>query len=132
MLAQRVQIEGRNVALAPSVIEVIDAKLQHIRRHHRSPIKSIRIVLVGSRHHKTGAFEVHMVACVPGNTIVVNEKGQEVHPLVEQAFDTLDRRFAKERQLSCDRRKRIEDGGEPQPDETGDLPQTAHLGDVVI
>lgn len=132
MIAQRVQIEGRNVALPPSLIEVIDAKLQHIKKHHRNPIKSIRIVLVGSRHHKTGAFEVHVVACVPGNTIVVNEKGQEVHPLVEQAFDTLSRQFLKERQRSSDRRKKIEDGGEPLPDEAGDLPQEAHLGDVVI
>jgi len=132
MIAQRVQIEGRNVALHPSVIQVIDAKLQHIKKQHRNPIKSIRIVLVGSRHHRTGAFEVHVVACVPGNTIVVNEKGQEVHPLVEQAFDTLNRRFLKERQRSSDRRQKAGDGGEPLPDETGGLPEAAHMGDVVI
>ena len=90
MIAKKVQIEGLRACIEPELFEVIEKKLRKIQAHFCRPIDSIRMVLVGSGHHRKGAFEVHLVASSPGHVISITKKGKRTHPLVEHAFDVLD------------------------------------------
>ncbi len=49
--------------------------------------------LIGTAHHRHGAFEIHLVAGVPGDTITVIRQGENVMPLIVEALDVLDRRL---------------------------------------
>jgi len=93
MIAQKVQIEGRNVEIIPQFRQIIHKELERLQRHYKEPIKHARVVLIGNSHHRNGAYEVHLVAGLPGATFVVTEKGEAVMRLLSDAFDALDRRI---------------------------------------
>lgn len=98
MIAQNVKIEGRNVELESGLIGFIEARLENIQRHYADLIKSIRIVIIGSDHHRHGTFEVRMVASVPSSLIFVKKKGERLTPLIGQALDAMHAQFMRQKQ----------------------------------
>jgi len=97
MIAQNVKIEGRNVELGSGLIGYIEARLENIQRHYANLIKSIRIDIIGSEHHRQGAFEVRMVATVPSSLIFVRKKGERLGPLMGQALDAMHAQFMRQK-----------------------------------
>ena len=95
MIAQKVRIEGRNVEIIPQFRQVIEKELNRLQRHYREPIRHARVVLIGNSHHRNGAYEVHVVAGLPGVTLTVTEKGEALLRLLSDAFDALDRRMVR-------------------------------------
>ena len=83
------QIEGRNVELRKSWQEKIEEEKERLFRHHPGLVHNLRVAIEGTASHKSGGFEVRIVATVPNDTVVVKRKGEAVKPLLVEAFDTL-------------------------------------------
>jgi cold shock CspA family protein/ribosome-associated translation inhibitor RaiA len=93
MLPLDVHIEGRNLEILPEWREKIEEELARLQKHYVNPILHARVELIGTAHHRHGAFEIHLVAGVPGDTITVTRQGEYVLPLIVEALDVLDRRL---------------------------------------
>jgi ribosomal subunit interface protein len=109
MIAQKVRIEGRNVQIVPQLRQVIHKELERLQRHYREPIRHARVVLIGNSHHRNGAYEVHLVAGLPGATFAVTEKGEAIMRLLAEAFDALDRRLVRYARMLRRKASRSED-----------------------
>jgi len=83
------QVEGRNIDIRKSWQEKIDEEKERLERHHPGLVHHLRITVEETASHKSGGFEVRLVASVPSDTIVVSRKGEAVRPLLVDAFDTL-------------------------------------------
>jgi cold shock CspA family protein len=90
---QCIHIEGRQVEILPEWRAKIEEELARLQQHYRDPILHARVEIIGTPHHRLGAFEVHLVVNVPGDTITLLRQGDLVVPLVVEAFDALDRRL---------------------------------------
>ncbi len=90
---QDIRIEGRQVEILPEWRAKIEAELARLQQHYHDPILHARVEIIGTSHHRLGAFEVHLVVNVPGDTITLVRQGDMVMPLVVEAFDALDRRL---------------------------------------
>jgi cold shock CspA family protein/ribosome-associated translation inhibitor RaiA len=88
-----IHMEGQNVEILPEWREKIEEELARLQKHYHDPILHARVELIGTGHHKLGAFEIHLVATVPGDTITLIRQGELVLPLIVEAFDALDRRL---------------------------------------
>jgi cold shock CspA family protein/ribosome-associated translation inhibitor RaiA len=99
MLPQDIHIEGQKVEILPEWREKIEAELGRLQNHYSGPILHARVALIGSEHHHLGAFEVHLVANVPGDVITIIRQGEVVVPLLVEAFDVLDRRLREHSQV---------------------------------
>ena len=99
MLPQDVHIEGRNLELLPEWREKIEAELARLQKQYHDPILHARVEIIGTAHHRLGAFEVHLVVTVPGDTITIVRQGEMIMPLVVEAFDVLDRRLPEHSQV---------------------------------
>jgi cold shock CspA family protein/ribosome-associated translation inhibitor RaiA len=91
MLPQDVHIKGRNVEILPEWQEKIEAEWERLQKHSYEPILHARVELIGTGHHRHGAFEIHLAANVPGHTLTVTRQGEYVLPLIVEAFNALDR-----------------------------------------
>ncbi|MHB9072796.1 MAG: cold shock domain-containing protein [Desulfobaccales bacterium] len=96
---QDIHIEGRQVEILPEWRAKIEAELARLQQHHHDPILHARVEIIGTSHHRLGAFEVHLVVNVPGDTITLVRQGDMVMPLVVEAFDALDRRLREHSEL---------------------------------
>ena len=96
---QDIHIEGRQVEILPEWRAKIEAELARLQEHYHDPILHARVEIIGTSHHRLGAFEVHLIANVPGDTITVSQQGDLVMPLVLEAFDSLDRRLRQHSQV---------------------------------
>lgn len=94
-----IHIEGRQVEILPEWREKIEAEIARLQQHHHDPILHARVEIMGTAHHRLGAFEVHLVVNVPGDTITLMRQGDTVMPLVVEAFDALDRRLRQHSQV---------------------------------
>lgn len=94
MLPQDVHIEGQKVEILPDWREKIEEELARLQKHYHDPILHARVEIIGTGHHRLGAFEIHLVVSIPGDTITIMRQGEMVMPLVVEAFDVLDRRLA--------------------------------------
>lgn len=83
------QIEGRNVDIRNSWQEKINEEKERLDRHHPGLVHHLRVAIEETAGHKSGGFEVRVVASVPNDTLVVTRKGESVRPLLVEAFDTL-------------------------------------------
>ena len=83
------QIEGRNVDIRNSWQEKINEEKERLGRHHPGLVHHLRVAVEETAGHKSGGFEVKVVAAVPNDTLVVTRKGESVRPLLVEAFDTL-------------------------------------------
>jgi cold shock CspA family protein len=99
MLPQDVHIEGQNLEILPEWREKIEEELARLQKHYHDPILHARVEIIGTAHHRLGAFEVHLVISIPGDTITIRRQGEMVVPLVVEAFDVLDRRLAEHAQV---------------------------------
>lgn len=88
-----VRIEGRQVEILPEWREKIEEELARLQKHYRDPILHARVEVMGTAHHHLGAFEIHLVVNVPGDTLTLVRQGDLVLPLIVEAFDALDRRL---------------------------------------
>ncbi len=93
MLPQDVHIKGRNVEILPEWQAKIEEELGKLQKHSNETILHARVEIIGTAHHRHGAFEVHLAANVTGNTLTVIRQGEYVLPLIVEAFDALDRRI---------------------------------------
>ncbi len=93
MLPQDVHIKGRNLEILPEWREKIEEELARLQKHSREPILHARVEIIGTAHHRHGAFEVHLAANVTGNTLTVTRQGEYVLPLIVEACNALDRRL---------------------------------------
>jgi cold shock CspA family protein/ribosome-associated translation inhibitor RaiA len=98
MLPQDVHIEGRNLEILPEWRAKIEAELARLQKHYHDPILHARVEIIGTAHHKLGAFQVQLVMVVPGDTITLGRSGELVVPLLMEAFDALDRRLRQHSQ----------------------------------
>jgi cold shock CspA family protein/ribosome-associated translation inhibitor RaiA len=96
---QDIHIEGRQVQILPEWRAKIEAELARLQKHYHDPILHARVEIIGTSHHRLGAFEVHLVVNVPGDTITLVRQGDIVIPLVVEAFDALDRRLREHSQV---------------------------------
>jgi len=99
MLPQDAHIDGRNLEILPEWREKIEEELARLQKHYHDPILHARVEIIGTAHHRLGAFEVHLVVSIPGGTITLVRQGEMVVPLVVEAFDALDRRLAEHSQV---------------------------------
>lgn len=83
------KIEARNVELRRSWQEKIDEEKERLIRHYPSYVLHLRASVEATTHHKEGGFEIKLVASVPGDTVVVSRKGDNVKALFGDAFDVL-------------------------------------------
>ena len=83
------QVEGRNVELRKSWQDKIEEERERLFRHHPGLVHNLRVTIEGTASHKSGGFEIRMVATVPNDTVVVKRKGEAVKSLLIEAFDTL-------------------------------------------
>ncbi len=93
MLPLDIHIEGQKVEILPEWREKIEAELGRLQKHYSGPILHARVEIIGTAHHRLGAFEVHLVVTMPGDVITIIRQGEVVHPLLVEAFDVLDRRL---------------------------------------
>jgi cold shock CspA family protein/ribosome-associated translation inhibitor RaiA len=100
MLPQDVHIEGRNLEILPEWRAKIEEELARLQKHYHDPILHARVDVIGTAHHRLGAFEVHLVVAVPGDTITILRQGEMVIPLLVEAFDALDRRLRQHSQIT--------------------------------
>jgi cold shock CspA family protein len=94
-----IHIEGRQVEILLEWRAKIEAELARLQKHYHDPILHARVEIIGTPHHRLGAFEVHLVVNVPGDTITLMRQGDLVMPLVVEAFDALDRRLSQHSQV---------------------------------
>jgi cold shock CspA family protein/ribosome-associated translation inhibitor RaiA len=100
MLPLDIHIEGQGVQLEPEWRLKIEEELGRLQTHYGDPILHARVEIIGTEHHHLGAFEVHVVAVVAGDTITVIRQGELVHPLIVEAFDVLDRRLREHSRIA--------------------------------
>lgn len=99
MLPLDVHIEGRELEILPEWRKKIEEELARLQKHYLNPILHARVELIGTAHHRHGAFEIHLVAAVPGDTITVIRQGEFVLPLIVEALDVLDRRLREDAEI---------------------------------
>lgn len=85
-----IRVEARNLTMLPEWEEKIDEELSKIDCHYPGLIHHFRLTLIGTAHHKQGAFEIHITCTVPEKTIVTQRGGALIRPLIVEAFDVLD------------------------------------------
>lgn len=93
MLPLEIEIEGREVDILPEWRDKIEKELAKIQKHTYEQVFHVRVTIIGTRHHRHGAFEVHLVVTVPDQTLVVTRQGDYVLPLLVESFKALDRQL---------------------------------------
>ena len=83
------KVEARNVELRKGWQKKIDEEKEKIIRHFASFVLHLRVSIEGTASHKEGGYEIKLVASVPNDTVVVSKKGENVGPLLVEAFDVL-------------------------------------------
>jgi cold shock CspA family protein len=83
------KVETRNAELRKGWQKKIDEEKEKLVRHFASFVLHLRVSIEGTAHHKEGGYELKLVASVPNDTVVVTRKGENVGPLLVEAFDVL-------------------------------------------
>lgn len=99
MLLQDLQIRGRNLEILPEWREKIEDTVARLEKHSLEPLLHLRVELIGTGHHRHGAFEIHLVASLAGQTLTVTRQGGFIPPLIVEAFDALDDRLREQSQV---------------------------------
>lgn len=83
------KVETRNVELRKGWQSKIDEERERLIRHFANFVLHLRVSIAATTHHKEGGYELKLVASVPQDTVVVAKKGENVGPLLVEAFDVL-------------------------------------------
>ena len=75
-----IHIEGQNLEIQPEWREKIEEELARLEEHYMGPVLHARVEIIGTRHHHLGAFEVHLVVSVTGDTITIIGRGNLFRP----------------------------------------------------
>lgn len=92
MLPTDLHIDGRNVEILPEWRKKIEDELRKLDRHSYEPILHARVEIIGTGHHRHGAFDLRLVVGLAGQTLTVTRQGDYVLPLIVDAFQAMDRR----------------------------------------
>ncbi len=106
-------MEGQNLEILPEWRAQIEEELARLQRHYHDPILHARAEIIGTAHHHLGAFEVHLVVAVAGDTISISRQGEYVSPLLVEAFDVLDRRLREHSRIQQQEVKSHEETAQP-------------------
>lgn len=109
MLPLDIHIEGQQVEILPEWRTKIEEELGRLQKHYCGPILHARVEIIGTAHHRLGAFELHLVVNVPGNVITIVRQGEFVIPLLVEAFDVLDRQLEEHCRIKRQKVKTHED-----------------------
>jgi cold shock CspA family protein len=88
-----IRIEGRSLEVLPEWREKIEEELARMEEPYLGPVLQARVVLIGTRHHHLGAFEVHLTVSVSGDTLTIVRRGEFILPLLGEAFEATKRRL---------------------------------------
>ena len=109
------KVEARNVELRKGWQKKIDEEKEKLIRHFASFVLHLRVSIEGTASHKEGGYEIKLVASVPSDTVVVAKKGENVGPLLVEAFDVLSLQLKESVRKKRQKQKRTEgvaaDGG---------------------
>lgn len=83
------QVEGRNLDIRKAWQDKIEAEKSRLIRHHAGLVHHLRVTIQHTAGHKSGGYEIRLVAGVPNDTVVVTRKGVSVRTILGEAFDTL-------------------------------------------
>lgn len=83
------KVETRNVELRKGWQKKIDEEKERLTRHFANAVLHLRVSIEATTHHKEGGYELKLVASIPNDTVVVAKKGENVGPLIVEAFDVL-------------------------------------------
>ena len=83
------KVEARNIELRKGWQKKIDEEKEKLVRHFANFVLHLRVSIEATAHHKEGGYELKLVASVPNDTVVVARKGENVGPLLIEAFDVL-------------------------------------------
>ncbi|TBV82703.1 MAG: 30S ribosomal protein S30 [Desulfobulbaceae bacterium] len=114
------QVEGRNLNIRKAWQEKIDIEKARLLRHHAGSVHRLRVNIEETAGHKSGGYEVRLVAGVPGDTVVVSRKGESVLTILGEAFDTLGlqlKEFQRKRRQSYAKAPAFEEKVEEKVDE---------------
>jgi cold shock CspA family protein/ribosome-associated translation inhibitor RaiA len=113
MLPLDMHIEGQNLEILPDWRAKIEEELARLQKHYHDPILHARVEIIGTAHHRLGAFEVHLAMAVAGDTITIIRQGDLVLPLLVEAFDVLDRRLQEHSHIQQQEVKAHEEVAQP-------------------
>lgn len=83
------KIEARNLDMRKGWQDKIEDEKAKIVRHYANLVLHLRVTILSTSNYKEGGYEVSLVAAVPNDTVVVKRQGENVHPLLVEAFDVL-------------------------------------------
>ena len=83
------KVEARNLDMRKSWQQKIEEERDKLIRHYASFVLHLRVTIEATPGYKEGGYEVHLVASVPQDTVVVKRWGENVHSLLVEAFDVL-------------------------------------------
>ena len=81
--------EAKNLDMRKGWQEKIEGERNKLIRHYASFVHHLRVTIEATPGHKEGGYEVRLVASVPNDTVVVKRSGENVRPLLVEAFDVL-------------------------------------------
>jgi cold shock CspA family protein len=87
------KFECHDVELHPEWRDRIGREFERIQKRISWPILHARARIVGTRHHRHGAYEVRLGVSIPGQTFVVSAQGNLENPLLTEVFDALQRKL---------------------------------------
>ncbi len=83
------KIESRNLDLRKGWKEKIEEEKDKLIRNYAGFVLRLRVSIESTSTYKEGGCEVKLVASVPQDTVVVKRWGENVRPLLIEAFDVL-------------------------------------------
>ena len=83
------KVEARNLDMRKSWQAKIDEERDKLIRHYANFVLHLRVTIEATPGYKEGGYEVHLIASVPQDTVVVKRWGEQVRPLLVEAFDVL-------------------------------------------
>merc|ERR1711879_332884 len=86
-ICMELKTEAKNLDMRKGWQEKIEGERDKLIRHYASFVHHLRVTIEATRGHKEGGYEVRLVASVPSDTVVVKRSGENVRPLLVEAFD---------------------------------------------
>ncbi len=106
------KVEARNVELRKGWQDKIDEEKVRLVRHYPNFVLHLRATVEATSHHKEGGFEIKLVATVPGDTVVVSRKGDNVRALLGDAFNVLTQQLKENLRKKRKSKKSVDQGQE--------------------
>lgn len=83
------KVEARNVDMRKGWQKRIEEERDKLVQHYANFVLHLRVTIEATPGYKEGGYEVRLVASVPNDTVVVKRWGENVRPLLVEAFDVL-------------------------------------------